>query len=531
MGPLASLVCLCACALAGVTDGGATGASANRFDPFNDKVLFGMDFAVGVPDDVSQYWPSPITIKSNKNEGYSCYLPKPLPTDDEDAEKSAEIDGPKLLKKLKDKCLRRLDVYWSYELCVDQHVRQYHEDAVTNAKGDKTKKVTEHFLGRSRKVLLERGDADKLKPVNAAPQEKALNSDGVPTFKYNGKDTPYYSESYFGGDTCDLTGHPRTTEVRYICDKKAYHAMEVVQETTTCNYLIVVHTKFLCQHAAFRLEGGSQHTIACVAKDAAADGSEVAEGKPLGMIDMERVYKEELADLAKREAEEEAAHKAQLQQEEAESQLKGRRPVEPAKATGWNAGTAGTAGNADQAQVYQQAKVAAQARLKAQAAEQTQQDTDAPPSAVHQAMLKKFLKGNHCFSGGQGWWQFEFCYMNYVQQIHRNDDGSKVIVKLGAWDEKYHRRQYAAAAKNENKVKGSKLPSVTQYYKDGDFCEETKGNRKVRVKMQCSKSLKGGQVSLSLEESHTCQYLLRVQSPMFCGLVEEVGPHGMFKLT
>ena len=24
----------------------------------------------------------------------------------------------------------QLDVYWSYELCVDQHVRQYHEDAV-----------------------------------------------------------------------------------------------------------------------------------------------------------------------------------------------------------------------------------------------------------------------------------------------------------------------------------------------------------------------------------------------------------------
>ena len=60
MGPLASLVCLCACALAGVTDGGATGASANRFDPFNDKVLFGMDFAVGVPDDVSQYWVSSV---------------------------------------------------------------------------------------------------------------------------------------------------------------------------------------------------------------------------------------------------------------------------------------------------------------------------------------------------------------------------------------------------------------------------------------------------------------------------------------
>ena len=33
----------------------------------------------------------------------------------------------------------------------------------------------------------------------------------------------------------------------------------------------------------------------------------------------------------------------------------------------------------------------------------------------------------------------------------------------GAWDEKYHRRQYAAAAKNENKVKGCVAQCVLDY--------------------------------------------------------------------
>ena len=65
---------------------------------------------------------------------------------------------------------------------------------LTTKKGDKQKKVTEHFLGRSRKLLLERGDADKLMPAGGAPKEQAVGADGVPTFKYNGKDTPYYSE-------------------------------------------------------------------------------------------------------------------------------------------------------------------------------------------------------------------------------------------------------------------------------------------------------------------------------------------------
>jgi len=501
---LSALVCT-GCLLR-AADSDATDAQAKGFDPFNDKTLFGMEFSLEVPEDAeSRYYSAPITIKSSKNEGYTCYLPKPVAGDDADAAKDAQVDAPKLLKKLKDKCLRRLDVYWSYELCVDQHVRQFHEEVLTTKKGDKQKKVTEHFLGRSRKLLLERGDADKLMPAGGAPKEQAVGADGVPTFKYNGKDTPYYSESYNGGDICDLTGNPRTTEVRYICDKSVYHAIETVQEMTTCNYLVVVHTKMLCANAAFRRDSGDQHGIMCVG--AANAGDENSAGKPLAQLEMERFHDDEMQDLARRDAEEEEAANRAAKQQQATKQKtqRGRRPVvEPAASATPKQPAAGAAGAAGRAEV--------------------------PVTIAHTAMLKKFLKGKHCFSGGQGWWQFEFCYMQYVRQIHRNDDGSKVVVKLGLWDEKYHVRQFAAAAKNANKVKGSKLASVTHHYKDGDYCEEVKANRKVRVKMQCSKALKGGQVSLSLEEEHTCQYVLRVQSPMFCGLVEEVGPHGLFKL-
>ena len=103
-----------------------------------------------------------------------------------------------------------MDVYWSYELCVDQHVRQYHEDVVVTGKGEKEKDVSEHFLGRSRKILTERGeDADTVGSKNAA-------SSSYPTFQYEGKETVYYTETYMGGDICDLTGNPRTTEVRYV---------------------------------------------------------------------------------------------------------------------------------------------------------------------------------------------------------------------------------------------------------------------------------------------------------------------------
>ena len=37
---------------------------------------------------------------------------------------------------------------------------------------------------------------------------------------------------------------------------------------------------------------------------------------------------------------------------------------------------------------------------------------------VDRKFLKKFLSGEHCLTGGTGWWQYEICYERHVIQFH-----------------------------------------------------------------------------------------------------------------
>lgn len=70
-----------------------------------------------------------------------------------------------------------------------------------------------------------------------------------------------------GGGLCDLTGKPRTAEIRFVCDPELMHAFEALSETSTCNYLVVVHTTYLCEHAAFKTESRVTKDIVCIASE------------------------------------------------------------------------------------------------------------------------------------------------------------------------------------------------------------------------------------------------------------------------
>ena len=86
------------------------------------------------------------------------------------------------------------------------------------------------------------------------------------------------------------------------------------------------------------------------------------------------------------------------------------------------------------------------------------------------------LKRQRCFQGGShGWWQYEWCHMRQVRQSHKNEDGSKVEVLLGSWDEEYHKRMYAEHQPDNGH-------SITHFYRDGDYCEEAGRNREVCTK-------------------------------------------------
>ena len=119
--------------------------------------------------------------------------------------------------------------------------------------------------------------------------------------------------------------------------------------------------------------------------------------------------------------------------------------------------------------------------------------------------------------------------MKHVRQVHKNDDGSKDVVMLGVWDAAYHKKMFKAT-KRTNSLQGSKQASVVQYYKDGDYCEVVKDVRKVKVKMICSKAIKNGQVTLQLDETSTCQYVLKVTSSVFCDMLGQLDENGLLSL-
>lgn len=85
-----------------------------------------------------------------------------------------------------------------------------------------------------------------------------------------------------GGDTCDLTGKPRSTEFRFICDPKSLHAFESIAETETCNYMAVVHTSLLCQHPDYSEKTVVPKKILCIS----SNDAQLGETRPQRMVKM-----------------------------------------------------------------------------------------------------------------------------------------------------------------------------------------------------------------------------------------------------
>lgn len=91
----------------------------------------------------------------------------------------------------------------------------------------------------------------------------------------------FYAHLFANGTACDLTGEPRSTEVRFVCapdagaapagGAMATHFIESVKEPVTCHYVLTLATPLLCTHAAFKVEEAPVAHIRCRAL-APADG-------------------------------------------------------------------------------------------------------------------------------------------------------------------------------------------------------------------------------------------------------------------
>lgn len=55
-------------------------------------------------------------------------------------------------------------------------------------------------------------------------------------------------QHYGNGQTCDLTGRPRTVEVRYVCNERSgsMNYLEALLEPTTCSYVLTMVSPLIC---------------------------------------------------------------------------------------------------------------------------------------------------------------------------------------------------------------------------------------------------------------------------------------------
>ncbi|CAI0542635.1 unnamed protein product [Linum tenue] len=198
-----------------------------------------------------------VVMPDTNGRSYICYLPKIEKAKSEkpvnqvnitsmivETERRLKLKTPdELLEVFKGKCLVRQEGWWTYELCHEQKLRQFHvEDE---------KVVQEFVLG----IYDEEATAafnQNLKDVSTLKDPRSKDA----------SQSRYHAHQYTNGTLCDLTNQPRETEVRFVCSEPRA-MISSITELSTCKYALTVQSPMLCKHPLFQEERPVWHTINC----------------------------------------------------------------------------------------------------------------------------------------------------------------------------------------------------------------------------------------------------------------------------
>ncbi len=154
---------------------------------------------------------------------YRCSLPVVVAEEGAEAAPASEsspkkpvVDVAALLAPLRANCLYRMESWWTYELCLNTAVKQFHLDAQSGTR------LSEYVLGR----------------FDAAQSHLQVDAE-----------QRLVRQTYVGGTMCDLNGQARSVEVRFLCNDKPNGITFVgeLQEPSTCKYTLVVVTPLVCE--------------------------------------------------------------------------------------------------------------------------------------------------------------------------------------------------------------------------------------------------------------------------------------------
>ncbi|XP_069117827.1 endoplasmic reticulum lectin 1-like [Argopecten irradians] len=439
------------------------------FNPFMDSDLHSIDWAGHAPVDQIESHSNVVTMKTAANEKYKCVLPNTKDYEDDSARKNYAGPTPdELMESLfqQKTCSYRIESYWTYELCHGKHMKQYHEDKELS---NKKAPPQEYFLGFAKRGKTKEGEEVK-EEVKKPTEIKIKKIDNI--------DLPYFEVNMTDGTTCDLTQQPRKSRFLYVCQPDGRGEIYEFKEVSTCEYEVVVLTAVLCSNPMFKPKNPPVSKIACHPIDGSPDKPTVLKqwdnerNKLLPSKDKLVVKPEIIPDDA--EEEEKTAPEPQIQ---------------PPKFS---------------------------------VPDKTLGDT------TDKQVLREFLSGSHCLQGGSGWWKHELCYGKYVKQFHEDPSG-RTDVFLGYWNEEKH-LEWLTNHPSKRPTEIGKRKSLHYLYVDGEVCDITGKKRLAEVRLKCVPN--PGQphsVSIYLMEPKTCEYILGIESPLFCSILDRADENGIIK--
>ncbi|KAM4692884.1 LOW QUALITY PROTEIN: endoplasmic reticulum lectin 1 [Discoglossus pictus] len=454
-------------------------ASAGTLPTLSDDIPFrinwpGPDFTLpttGIPYKEDNY----IIMTTVDKEQYKCLLPL---MSNENEEDNHDYKGPTprdMLEPLfkQSSCSYRIESYWTYEVCHGKHIRQYHEDKETGKKPD----IQEYYLGNMKKSSIpEAGE----KPDE---KEKVEPFKNIPTKNIEGQMTPYYPIEMGNGTPCSLKqNEPRSSTVMYVCHPEAKHEILSVAEITTCEYEVVILTPLLCSHPKYRFRTSPINDIFC----------ESMPGSPLRPQSLEKL--EQQQEIIK------PPFKTNKEED--------RQPTKEKFST-----------------IHKPVAVGSQ--------QQVTVGTTHISKLTDEQLIKEFLSGSYCFQGGVGWWKYEFCYGKYVHQYHEDKDLGKTTIVVGNWKKEDHMEWAKKNNARSYLVRGDgvqNVRTVSHFYGGGDICELNDKPRQVIVKLKCKESESPHAVTVYMLEPQACQYILGVESPVICKILDTADEYGLLSV-
>ncbi|XP_072760755.1 endoplasmic reticulum lectin 1 isoform X1 [Anoplolepis gracilipes] len=458
------------------------------FRHFDDTVIFKINWPGKSDTELLKPHPDvePYFITTANNEQYKCIIPDAT---EQEHEYSESYNGPNPIQLLQpifaqNSCSYRLESYWTYELCHGRYVRQYHED-----REGKKIKMQEYYLGTLDK-------AQKLKLSNYYDEQtknpnRKLN---IPIKKIDGINMPYVEIEMIDGTMCDLNNKPRIIKVLYVCYKHGKHDVYSLKETMTCEYEAIVLSPVLCSHPDYKPQDTGENEITCQPV-----GNAPKKPKSLMLMELESIKTRHQQTRDDKQQKVYAIIHVDKEGQDGEPRV--RVEIHPLDVMDKN-------GNVD---------------------ESVNAITDQNISPAEVSPVQSFLSGKNCLHGGNGWWKYEFCYGRSVVQYHIERDGTKTIVNLGRFDKQKHLEWIAAHPHKKPKPLESRK-HLSHFYSDGSSCDKTGTSRQTEVKLKCVENhtaTSPSSVSLFLLEPKTCEYILGVESPLICDILEYADENGL----